>query len=454
MKSWFMRHQIVENNEYGSAAMSSTHNRSLVVAHQSANGEIRVNLPELLFLSTWVFALLHLLVDTATGAILWQLGLQVPLSQAWKGLLVTVAIFYVCCTSARNSIALLGLCLLVLMPSMLRFIGQGDADELATTLVLAFKLILPVAMFSFISATSGTQSANSLFFANLTLTVCCFVLALNLFVGALGYGFTSYGTRDAAGLGVIGFFPAGNEVSATLLALAAYAMTKAWLKNLTVYLLACLGALAAAVLIVTKAAILGTLLLMLVIPVSYSTYSAGKVIRFGGLLLTAIIIGAILAFWQHWDYLDVSQLGDRLRYIYGRQGLLGVLLSGRDASVAALVDQASAFGLFDSIFGIGPTGLSAIDLKTTIEVDPLDVYLWFGLPGLALGAALFSQYFLVSVRGLACGASSIGPGVFAANVVLFGVSLVAGHVFFAGMAGIAISTLNGIALLEQQRDRV
>jgi hypothetical protein len=119
------------------------------------------------------------------------------------------------------------------------------------------------------------KKAKLIFFVNFV------VLALNLILGILGFGYYQY----AGGIGTVGFFFAGNEVSGSMLCIFFPVLFYVFKRySFLVYTLTAILIFSLAVFKVTKVAIGGTLLIIFIIPtvhfvVNYSAFSL-KRIRF------------------------------------------------------------------------------------------------------------------------------------------------------------------------------
>jgi hypothetical protein len=123
-------------------------------------------------------------------------------------------------------------------------------------------------------------------------------------------------------------------------------------------------------------------------------------------------------------------------FFYEKDGLLGVIFSARDKYASQITTIfVQNFGLFGHVFGIGAAGVEQYLAKYSAEIDLYDIYIWYGVLGIIIyfmtlffplirASQIFSKdgYTMVSVTILT-------------SIVLFFVSLAAGHVLTSGMLG-------------------
>jgi hypothetical protein len=87
-----------------------------------------------------------------------------------------------------------------------------------------------------------------------------------------------------------------------------------------------------------------------------------------------------------------------------------------------------------------------------MEIEPIDMYFWFGIAGGLLFIFLLTVFTRVSYLATKSKNSLWGPSVLVINFVLFGVSIIAGHILTSGMLAPFIGLLNGMAYADLYRD--
>jgi Ca2+/Na+ antiporter len=204
-----------------------------------------------------------------------------------------------------------------------------------------------------------------------------FVLILNLFLGLFGIGFGNYGESETGELiGSKGFFYAGNEISATLVAIFALIIFvhRDRLRRYSLLILSVVGLFFVVSLVsMSKTSLLGFLLVTLF--ALYNYLSLANKIKFGMMLGTVLLASAV--YW-----LPLLQLSiERWEYFWTlRPDLLDFITSGRaervENYVAWLTGAQTPWPL---IFGEGQTLVGAVE---SFENDLLDVTRHSGVLGL------------------------------------------------------------------------
>lgn len=251
------------------------------------------------------------------------------------------------------------------------------------------------------------------------------VLIFNLLLGLLGIGFGNYGESDSGELiGSKGFFYAGNEVSATLVAIFALVMfvyRDRFLQN-SLMMLTVVGVFfITSIISLSKSSLIGFSLVLLF--VMYSHLSLSRKLRFGGLILVSMFVTT--SYWL--PLLQVSI--DRWEYFWVLQpDFFDFITSGRtqriDQYAAWLADTETPWSWF---FGDGQV---LVDKGINFENDLLDITSASGF----LGLLLYGVWASWAVSGLSNWTSNSRPeGAFTLYMVgiFLVISIVAGHVIYS-----------------------
>jgi hypothetical protein len=162
------------------------------------------------------------------------------------------------------------------------------------------------------------------------------------------------------------------------------------------------------------------------------------------MMLPIVIAGVVLALVLV-PLLEATGLWERFVWFYQKKGAIGIIMSGRDEFV---INAMAAFQQYASIseivFGFGRSGLGLIT-KDSMEIDPIDMYFWFGIAGGLFFLFLLALFIRTSYLATTSRDSVWGPSVLVINFVLFGVSIIAGHILTSGMLAPFIGLLNGMA---------
>jgi hypothetical protein len=407
---------------------------------------------DLISVMVWSMAAVYLLVDTISGAMLQATGGVAPLSQAWKALILIFLLFWWSIVSTRGTLALLVLSAVILIGPIIRLVATGSTDSTLEEVTGAIKVMLPALTLSFCCAQLRQNKRMFLTWTRRVLWCCVGLMAMNVGIGLLGYGYTAYGVAQSGGIGVTGFFYAGNEVGATYVVLCAFVLVETWSRARRLYLFAALAVVAMGFLIATKSAILGGAALAFAVPIVSSLGGHTRLGWTASALLTASVAGVAIAAFRFWQIIEQTGVANRLLGILAERGWIGVIFSGREQfvarSVRSLWEQAS---VAEIVFGAGQSGLLRWSGNLSTETDPLDLYFWFGMPGVLYCLALYAVFLFLPWRACADRSNLAAPAILLANALLIVLSIVGGHVVLSGMVGIAWGILTAYALVGNDR---
>lgn len=384
-----------------------------------------------------------LLIDSITGFFLAGPGIDLKLSAGYKLLLLSLVLFQIGVYSKITLAWLLALILLLMVGPGIVFLQTLDIVGFLEDFITTLKLFTPVIIFLFCALVTQRKSDIVLKYG----MYCCFIsfliLLVNLILGVLGFGFASYGASE---IGVKGFFYAGNEVSGLYIVFFGFILHRLWQKNTKRwYLIFSLLTLLSGLLIATKAAMIAGALLIFFIPLVNDRNRLFNLTWLKVKLILPVLLLVIVLFFFLLPILESAGILGRLLWFYEKKGIVGLLFSGRDEFIAEGIDAFHNTASFiQYIFGFGRTGLGLIT-KESMEVDPIDMFFWFGFVGISIYSVLIILFFKVSYQATLRKDSIIGGYVFLVNIILVTVSLIAGHIFTSGMLGPFIGLINGMA---------
>lgn len=403
-----------------------------------------------------LLAKLYLLADFANGFLLYRLGQSYGLSGAYKSLLLLLMLSSCALTMGRQLAWLpLGVLLLLCGP-VLSFLQTAHSVGFAADVGMVLKLVAPLLALWYGAGLCRRDPALARRSLHQLIWFSFLLIVLNLLLGRLGFGLSAYLPSDYfpdQQLGSKGFFKATNELSALLLVFSAYLLSYYWSLHKGMYLLVLALALFCSSTLLTKTGNAGVLLLAGLIPLLAARQ---RWIRHRRLLIAvAGSAGAMLVIllWSLPALLTVLPLSQKLQMVLQQQGIIGLLLSNRDLFVAEnwqFVER--HFPLWQQLFGIGNTGLQLYSSKPLAEIDPADLFIWFGLPGLAAYLLWFAGILALSWRCWRLQPVGVASGLLLLNLLLLLVSALAGHVVTSGMLWIPWGLLNGCVLLWCQQE--
>ena len=366
---------------------------------------------------------------TLLALILYQVGTEQPRVLAWS--LLTFLVF--------------------LIGPVITFVDTVDISGFVDDLTSALKILTAMAVFIYCTCMANRWPVLLERYGRRALKAGFIVLATNLVLGLLGYGFSSYGNAkqgEEKAIGIKGFFYAGNEVSGVFVVLFAVLLHLTWQRNKMLYLIAAPMTMFFGLLVATKAAMLASALLVFVIPI---VNERNRIFNLTKLKLSMIaplfVVGGVLAVVLV-PIFESTGLLNRFIWFYNKKGIVGIVLSGRDEFIANMVNvfEMQANWL-DIIFGLSKTGTGLIT-KYSMEVDPIDVYLWHGIFGLIFWLVTITIFLRISYLATRVSSSKWGPCVLVINITLIGISMIAGHIFTSGMLAPLLGVANGLAFLD------
>lgn len=393
----------------------------------------------------------YLLVDAFQGFMQQQWGMSLPLSAGYKSLLMLLMLASCAFMMGRRIALLPALLGLLLVGPVVSFFALGHVPGLQYDIGMALKLVAPLlaAWYCYELCQRDAQLAQR----NLhqLMWIGFLVIVINLVLGRLGFGLSAYLPSDYFPdqlLGSKGYFKATNELSALLLVFSAYLFAWYWPRQKLIYLIVLALSLFCSSTLLTKTGNAGVLLLAVAIPLLQAKaywQSYRQLIR---LTACAGLIVAVLLAWQLPAILPLLPLTEKQQLVLAQQGAMGIVLSNRDLFVAEnwfFVER--YFPQWQQLIGVGNAGLAVYSSKPLAEIDPADLFIWFGVAGLGWYLLWFSGIIRLALQAWRLAPQSVAAGILMLNLLLLLVATMAGHVLTSGMLWIPWGMLNGAWLL-------
>ncbi|MFN3710657.1 MAG: O-antigen ligase family protein [Alishewanella aestuarii] len=407
--------------------------------------------PQLLDRLILVLAALFVLVDWLNGLLRHSLGSLLPLSAAFKALLLALLLWrgWQLC---RSELRLPLLLLVLMLPGPLYIKWLTGHPYLLSDLQLIAKAGAMLLALAYFAARAKTLQQDYLRYVDAVALAAFMLLLLNTVLGTIGYGGTAYQPMEQVSqkfLGIKGYFVSTNELSALLLVLSGWLLCRSWQRRRWAYPLIALAAFFIAALMLTKTGLFGILLLVLLTPLLVMDrrqwqqakpylLAAGLVV----VVLTALLLYHLTALLQ-W-----VGLYDKLQFAYQQRGLSGILLSSRDFYLQrnfALVAEHYPHWL--QVLGVGQGGVRLLLKKYFIELDFFDLLLFYGVAGALLFCLSFLRLFSLLWSRMA--KSELVLPLALLNLLLLAVALLAGHVLTSGMLWLPWALVNAAVLVNR-----
>ncbi len=399
---------------------------------------------------------LSLLVDAVNGFFLSGMGFEPKLSAMFKLLLLGLILYQVGSISQKALAWSLTTFLLFLLGPIATFIDSPNITGFFDDFSSALKILTALLVFVYVCLMAEHYPEYVDKYGKLALNFAFVVLLANIVLGALGFGFSSYGNAEQgeeSAIGVKGFFYAGNEVSGVFVILYGVFLHLLWQQKKWLYMLFAPVTLVSGLLIATKAAMMAAALLVFAIPLMNERK---KLLHLTPLKLKLvaplIIVGATLAVVLI-PIFESTGLLNRFIWFYEKKGVIGIILSGRDEFIINMMRVFEYYAsITDVIFGLSKTGLGQLT-KNAMEIDPIDMYLWHGLVGLGFFLLNVTVFLRTSYLATRESNSLWGPCALIINITLIGISFVAGHIFTSGMLAPLFGLVNGLAYADLIRNK-
>lgn len=276
-----------------------------------------------------------------------------------------------------------------------------------------------------------------------------FFILLNIFLGGMGFGYAMYGAA-AHSIGTRGFIYAGNEIGVALVASASIVMmvNVDLGKYRNFFILGSL-ALFASILMSLKVAMLGSIFLMLSLPLtqvfkSSGAFSINKRSFFYSQVF--ILITPLFGFLGGYYSFFHLNLIDRISFFYGNLDFLTFIFSGRNIWFLEAYDAfIKKYTALEVLFGRGNSWWEYISNRKSVEIDLADFAMSYGFLGLFL---TYGWILIVLFRNI-MNHHYYKLHIFLISSFLLMVSLTAGHVFNSGTAGFLIAIILAIGTTDK-----
>ncbi|WP_411359063.1 hypothetical protein [Pseudidiomarina salilacus] len=389
-------------------------------------------------------------VDSLTGAMtFYGVGIG-SVSVLYKLVILMLVMANIASTKPKVIAAFLLVIIVLMIGPSQSLLTHGETGFYFADFALLFKIITPFIAFTYFYLLHKTYPELTATWLPRILFVNFAAVFTNLTLGLLGFGFPSYsGVEGQPGIGVNGFYVAGNELSACFALLFGFVLHYVWNHHSKkMYVVMAIITFAFGTAIATKTAMLASLLLIFALPLFNERENIFKFTRLKALVfIPFFIIASVLVIYIA-NFLTAIGLYDKITWVLQEKGLLTLILSGRDIKSAIIFDHFFRhMDQLDYLWGIGSSGIKHFEYPYySIEIDPFDVFVWFGAVGLTyIFIALVTMNY-VAFRQLRS-RRPYPPLIVVVNVLLLVLSFVSGHIWTSGMLGILWGALNAMAFI-------
>ncbi|MBH0060033.1 O-antigen ligase family protein [Pseudoalteromonas sp. NZS71] len=407
-----------------------------------------------------VLTFLPLILDQFQGFIIIELGFSFPISVVIKMTLILYMINFIYSVNRM----VLGLFLIFLfLPLFLSILVAFFRDYSYTfeNFIFVTKVIYFPLVFLFFKNYFKVKQYDFSVVINY-LCYLYFIFFLFIALSIIGLGESLYGVNsEGVSIGYSGYFVAGNELGPIFIILSSVVLFFLLEKKKSLFLLLLLSVFnfVFAFLIGTKAALLGSIAVTVVLPfylylkkACRSNYSLKSYVVF--VLSISLMSISIFSLLFH---NVISAYVARWEFFYSQaDSLISFLLSGRLERVeAAMFIFLEDYSFFEQLFGGGfvyfQTKMSPEYPRLIVEIDLLDSLLTFGIVGTVLVYSFwfyiaFSLFFrkvnndtrfLIFVRFI--------------FVVILSLSFISGHIIYSSLLGFYLALISSLSLAHNNR---
>lgn len=377
-----------------------------------------------------------LAVDSFNGILLRFSGNLLSLSLAVKTFLIILMSFrFVSYNKTFRNLFLVFA--LLLLGQAFYYLIALDSNRLFNFAILIKLLFFPYVLIFFHSLRE-TREITFEKFKRRFLDISFWIIAINIMFGAIGIGFSQYSNK----YGTVGFFYAGNELSALMILVFAHKLYYAYKQSIIKFFIFSFLILFISIFKVTKSALFGSFILIILVPYLSSSPNIFAInlkrLKFLGLFL---FVFPIMTYYAYFFILK-TQILDRVLYFYNKYNLLTFLLSSRDKILNdAFEVWLSKFSILQKLFGASPAGFQNLMTDSykhtyTVEMDFFDLFFHFGINGILY--FLFWLWLVYRSYKEYQSNSDYLPN-FIAALLLFFISFISGHVLYSGMLSVFLA---------------
>ena len=382
-----------------------------------------------------VFILLYMMlfIDILNGYCIHQnISLPISVSQLYKLLFLSFVLISFLFSSPKRVGYIFLMFLLLFSGPLTSFILYGSNGFLKE-IVLIFKLLTSIITYFYFRNLIYRDSCFFMSHIKRLVFLNFLVITANMFLGSLGFGYEQYTDYSTgASIGTVGYFYAGNELSILMIIIFSLISVFVWMKYQKSYMFLSLLLLFLSLLKATKAAILGVVIVIVGVP--FWIGFRRKVYKYLVANLLAFVVLPIISCLL---YVGLIQTGlyNKLLTSFNKYDIITFLYSNRNNFASNGWDVFNnKYSFFEKLFGVGQERYLELSSKAA-EIDFVDMLFYYGYIGCLFLLTiviimLYKSYSRIRNRSFVFSRYS-----FFMILLLFFISLTAGHTFFSGLAG-------------------
>lgn len=370
-------------------------------------------------------------IDTMNGFLLHNnVSLPISVAQLYKSLLLVLLLLKVAFRPRFLLYTFFIFCILF-SPSVYQVLKLGQINHVFPDIIKISRYLTIILSFYFFTNHFQNHRGQKVIFQFVNLSYA--VVVVNILLKYVGLGYPMYNYDD---IGSRGFFFAGNEISVLLLILSAIIGKRLWMQRryffyITIGLLSVFTALT----IASKASMIGTLIIFLMVPIKRPSIKAINFKAVFGYSLSILVVTPLLVM-AAWRFVKNSKVYERFVHFYEELDFLSFIYSNRNVFFFDYLEiYKEEYNFLEKIIGVGQTAYEDLSDMQTVEIDIIDIFFAQGVVGAVVFISLIAFVFLQSLKLSFFKNYPYANFSFFMCVLLFAISNFSGHTFNSGMAG-------------------
>jgi|GEM_PF-176822 len=400
---------------------------------------------------------LWLLIDTFNGLVVRFVDLPITISNVFKAIVLLLALITIrdkkLMYLAASAIGLITLAAIIHLFNPLSA-GTSAFTTLYEDGLAGIKLLSPIIFtLSFWSLLKRLDIKNTGSHLRLILLANLAVIIFNLVVSLIGVGYSQY----KADIGAKGFFLSGNELAITFLTIASAVLYFRRNHNSVVFIVFCAALVLCSLLIGTKVAIFGTVIVIVLVALLLRYDFIANLFAHRKphkrlylwfiILLVCAGIGGLIVWRLPYIHSMIRRLDAMI--FYAGNPISGILSQRDVLAGSALTFIKAHFTVPDYLFGVGYNNISKAmsvypPYRTGItELDGVDLFLYLGsLSLLYYGLWVYMLVKMITKKPV----MSAAIFSFSVNLLLLAISSFSGHTVFSAINAPFWGIINVIGL--------
>lgn len=326
----------------------------------------------------------------------------------------------------------------------------GDISLALSGLDMIVRFIAILIFFLFFSELIKKQHSDYLF--TIAFISFCF-LAMNVVLGALGFGYGMYGGASENAIGTKGFIFAGNELGGAVIISGAIIMIKNLEENqyLKFFILGIIMLVLSAFM-GSKVSILGTIILFFIFPIlkAFKNLKNFKLPKkdfyYSNMMLLIVpFLSTIAIFYTLYE----TNLIMRLTYFYEKVDLVTLIFSGRNIRALEALEIFKNYDFIGLLFGTGRDWWQYTSENKLVELDPLDFLMNYGIFGFLFVFGSIFYFLIKTIKNRKNNPYSIY--ILFILLLLLAMSFSSGHIFYSGTTGFLIAIVMSLVNYNQRK---